>query len=192
MPSRLNQLVVSELTNKFADTDTVLFVNFSGLNGRKAAALRSKMREECGDGADVTVVKTSLLKRAFQDIEALHVEEETLDRLLEGPTAVAHGADDPVQLAKMLADWMEKEKVLEFKGGILAGRPLPADGVIALSKIPPKPVLLGQVVGSCAAPLTSMLGVCQGLLRQIVGLADALREKMGGGSEADPGADAAE
>jgi large subunit ribosomal protein L10 len=174
--------MVEELRDQFADTQTALFVSFSGLSGRKAAGLRNQLRDECGDAADFTVVKTSLMKRALRDIEALHLEDKDLNRLLDGPTAVAHGAEDPVQLAKLLADWMEKEKVLEFKGGILAGRPLPAERVIALSKIPPKPVLLGQVVGGCAAPLTSTLGVCQGLLRQIVGLADALRTKLEGGS----------
>ena len=54
---------------------------------------------------------------------------------------------------------------------------MPAATVAELAKIPPKPVLMGQVIGTIAAPLTSLLGICQGLLRQVAGLADALAKQ---------------
>jgi len=179
MPSRLNELVVKELTEKFGGVDTCVFVDFSGLSGRKAAELRNQIQSACGDNAAFTVVKTALAKRAFADNESMaDLVEGPLDGYLAGPTGVAYGADDPIVLVRTLAEWSKKEKLLEFKGGVLSGRPLPADAVAELAKIPPKPVLMGMVVGMAAAPLTSLLGLCQGLLRQIAGLADALAKQF--------------
>jgi large subunit ribosomal protein L10 len=177
MPSRLKRLMEKELKEQFSGVETCFLVDFTGLSGRDAAEVRAALRRECGADAALTVVKTSMARRSFAELEPLRPLTEAADGgPLDGPTAIAHGADDPVALARALAEWGKKHKLLSFKGGVLAGHPLPAERVAALAEIPPKPVLMGQVVGVIAAPMTSLLGVCQGLLRQIVGLADALRE----------------
>jgi len=178
MPSRLNQLVTKELGERFRDVDTCVFVDFTGLGGRKAAELRNQIQSACGDGAAFTIVKTSLARRALATNENMaELLEGPVSECLSGPTGMAYGADDPVLLVRTLAEWSKKESLLKFKGGVLSGRPLPAAAVAELAKIPPRPVLMGQVVGTVAAPLTSLLGLCQGLLRQIAGLADALAKR---------------
>ena len=179
MPSRLNQLVAKELSERFQDVDTCVFVDFTGLSGRKAAELRDQIHSACGGRAAFTVVKTSLARRALANNENMKgLIESPGGECLSGPTGMAYGADDPVALVRTLAEWGKKENLLRFKGGVLAGRLLPADTVAQLAKIPPKPVLMGQVVGMIAAPITSLLGLCQGLLRQIAGLADALAKQL--------------
>jgi len=178
MPSRLNQLVIGELKKRFAGVDTCFFVDFTGLAGRKAADLRHQLHSACGEGASFTVVKTSLARRAFAELDSFsELAGDILAACLDGPTAVAFGADDPVLLARTLADWGKQEARLRFKGGMLAGRPLPAETVAALAMIPPKPILMGQVVGTIAAPLTALVGVTQGILRQLVGVVDAWAKK---------------
>jgi len=187
MPSRLNQLVAKELSERFRGIDTCVFVDFTGLSGRKAAELRNQIQSACGDGAVFTVLKTSLARRALANNENMkELLESPGDECLSGPTGMAYGADDPVALVRTLAQWGKKEKLLKFKGGVLAGRLLPADTVAELAKIPPKPVLMGQVVGMIAAPITSLLGLCQGLLRQIAGLADALAKQFDDAQRPEP------
>lgn len=187
MPSRLNQLVAKELSERFHDIDTCVFVDFTGLSGRKAAELRNQIQSACGDGAVFTVVKTSLARRALADNENMkELLESPGDECLSGPTGMAYGGDDPVALVRTLAEWGKKENLLRFKGGVLAGRLLPADTMDELAKIPPKPILMGQVVGMIAAPITSLLGLCQGLLRQITGLADALAKQLDDAHRPEP------
>jgi len=187
MPSRLNQLVTKELSERFHDVDTCVFVDFTGLSGRKTAELRNQIQSACGGGAAFTVLKTSLARRALADNENMkELLESPGGECLSGPTGMAYGADDPVALVRTLAEWGKKENLLRFKGGVLAGRLLPADTVAELAKIPPKPVLMGQVVGMIAAPITSLLGVCQGLLRQIAGLADALAKQFDDAHRPEP------
>ena len=183
MPSRLNKLVVDELSAKFRGVDTCFFVDFTGLSGRKAADLRYQIRSACGGDTALTVVKTSLAKRALaQAADGQDLADGPVGEYLEGPTAIAYGADDPVLLARTLADWARKEASIRFKGGLLVGRPLAPDAVAELAKIPPKPILMGHVVGMIAAPLTSLLNVGNGLIRKLLALCDALAKKN---SEAD-------
>ena len=127
----------------------------------------------CGQAAQFNVVKTALARRSFAEIKSL----SPLAECLKGPTGVAYGVDDPVLLARTLADWGKKEQVLRLKGGVLSGRPLGADDVAALAKIPPRPILMAQVVGTIAAPIRSLLAVAQGPIRKLLGLAEALAKK---------------
>jgi len=178
MPSRLNKLMLEELKKGFHDVDTCVFVDFTGLTGRKAAALRDRLREACGAGAAFTVVKNSLARRAVADSPGMSsLDDAALDALLAGPTAVAYGADDPALVARTLAEWGTKGKRLRFKGGLLSGSPMAAETVAELAKIPPKNVLMAQAVGTAAAPLTGLLAVAQGVLRKLVGLADAMAKQ---------------
>ncbi len=173
MPSRLNQLTINELKQKFQNVDTCLFVDFTGLSGRKAAELRRHIHTACGGEARFTVIKTSLARQALAQLGSAGAVEG----FLAGPTGIAYGADDPAVLARTLADWGKKEKLLPFKGGLLAGRPMPADAVAELAKIPPKPILMAHVIRTIAAPLSSLLAVAQGPIRKLLGLADALARK---------------
>jgi len=153
-----------------------LFVDFTGLTGRRAAELRRQLKTSCGKGAKIAVVKTTLAKKALSQFG--NADDGALAELFTGPTAIAYGADDPVILAKTLVEWGKKEqKQLRLKGGLLDGRPLRATAVAALAKIPPKHVLIAQVIGTIAAPLTGLLGVAQGPIRQLLGLAEALAKK---------------
>ena len=109
MPSRLNELIFKELGEKLHDIDSCVFVDFSGLSGRKAAELRHQLQTECGGDAAFTIVKATLAKRAFADNESLAaLVDGPLSEYLAGPTAVAYGADDPIVLVRTLAEWSKK------------------------------------------------------------------------------------
>ena len=177
MPSRLNTLMLEELTEKFRGMRDCVFVDFTGLDGRKAAELRNQLESTCGDEAAFLVVKGALARRALSAGGCLLEDDADLDTFFTGPTAVAFGPGDPVEVVRTVFDWGKKEKLLSFKGGLLDGRPLAADAVGALALIPPKPVLMAQVVGTIAAPLSGLLGVAQGTIRKLLGLADALAKQ---------------
>ena len=93
--------------------------------------------------------------------------------LLSGPTAVTFCSDDPVAPAKALGDFMRTHPRLVVRGGLLQGATVDVDGVRALSALPPRDVLIAQVVGTMAAPLTGLVTVLQGT---ISGFARALQQ----------------
>ncbi len=60
---------------------------------------------------------------------------------------------------------------------MLSGKLIDAQGVEDLAKLPSREVLLAQVAGAFAAPMSSFAGVTAGILRQLVTVVDKVREQ---------------
>ena len=70
--------------------------------------------------------------------------------------------------------------MLAVRGGILDGRPITAEDIESLAKLPPLDQLRGQVLGAIAAPLYAIVGLFNAPLQNLVGLIDARIEQLGG------------
>jgi len=81
---------------------------------------------------------------------------------------VAFGYQDEVAPAKILNDFAKNNEHLKILGGILENKFIDKMSVISLAKLPSKQELLGQLVGTIAAPMSGMLNVLQGNLRGLV------------------------
>jgi large subunit ribosomal protein L10 len=176
---------VAELTDRLKEAESVFAVDYRGISVTGAAELRAKLRE-----ADATfkVVKNRLAKRAVADAGT-----EELDELLEGPTALTLIKGDPVTAAKAISTFAREHEVLVYKGGLMDGAPLDADGFTAIARLPGLDVLHGQLVGVTASPLT---GLVRGLGSLMSGLAVALGQiaerGLVSGEEPEPSAEAPE
>jgi large subunit ribosomal protein L10 len=170
--------VVEELTERLRSSDTLLVADYRGLTMPQIDALRSRLIES---GATFSVVKNTLGRRAAEAAGA-----EALLTLLEGPSAIAflEADGDMLAAAKALADVARDSKILAIRGGVLQGRPLTADEVETLAKLPPIDVLRGQVLAAIIAPVTALLGLVTAPLQNLYGLIDARIEQLGGAEEA--------
>src|SRR5690242_10848805 len=141
--------------------------------------LRTKLLEH---GARFAVVKNTLTRRAAEAAGT-----DALLALLEGPTAIAflESDGDPVAVAKALVDAARDTRVLALRGGMLEGRPVEADEIESLAKLPPEDVLRGQVLGAITAPLTGILALLTAPLQDLYGLIDARIEQLQASGEAD-------
>jgi large subunit ribosomal protein L10 len=159
--------VVAELTERLRTTETLIVADYRGLTNAEIDGLRTKL---IASGARFTVVKNTLTRRAAEAAGA-----EALLTLLEGPTAIAflESEGDPVAVAKALGDAARETKVLAIRGGVLEGKPMTADEVESLAKLPPVDVLRGQVLGAIVAPLQNLAGLLAAPLTNLVGLIDA-------------------
>jgi large subunit ribosomal protein L10 len=143
--------------------EAVFAVDYRGLSVPQAAELRGKLREA---EASFTVVKNSLTERAADQVGA-----ESLKPLLAGPTALAFVRGDAAVAAKAIADYARATQLLPFKGGLLNGEPLEVDQIRAISRLPAREVLYGQLVGIVASPVSGLVRTLNALLG---GLAVAL------------------
>ena len=166
--------VVAELAERLAATDTLIVSDYRGLTNKELEALRARLTEH---GARFSIVKNTLTRRAAESAGA-----DALLALLEGPTAIAfvEADGDPAGVAKALADTARDTKLLEIRGGVLAGSPVNGAQVDELAKLPPVDILRSQVVGVIVAPLTQLVGLLTAPLRDLVGLIDARIEQLGG------------
>ena len=116
-------------------------------------------------------------KNTFIRIAAKEAGIEGLDAYLEHNTAVAFSAEDPVAPAKILNDFSKDHKALEIKAGILDGKVIALDEVKALAELPSREELLAKLVGSMQAPISGLVNVLQGTIRNFVYTLEAVRQK---------------
>jgi large subunit ribosomal protein L10 len=156
---------VAKIADQIKESEAVFAVDYRGITVAQIGELRSKLRDA---DASFRVVKNTLTERAADEADA-----EALKALLEGPTALTFVRGDAAAAAKAIADYQRATggQLLPFKGGLMNGDTLDAAQITAISKLPSREVLYGQLVGVVASPLT---GLARGLNGLISGLAVAL------------------
>ena len=147
----LKQPVVNEIAGVIADADSVVLVNYSGLNVAQDTALRKQLREA---GITYKVFKNTMMNFAFKGTPC-----EELCKHLEGTNALAVSKDDATAPARMLAEFAKKNPQLELVAGVVEGNYYDQAGVNALAAIPSREVLLGRLFGSMQSPVANFARV---------------------------------
>lgn len=176
MPTAAKAEKIDELERNLRESEGAVILDYRGLNVAAISALRRQLSEQ---EIEFQVAKNTLLRIAA-DRAGVDVDPS----LLMGPTAVAFGRRDPVAPAKVLTDFARRNRVVSVKGGILAGRSIGAEEVGRVAELPSREILLAQLVGVIAAPLSKALGVLQAPAREVAGLALALHDKQAGSEAA--------
>lgn len=158
--------IAAELKDKVDSAVFVILTDYKGLNMAQTDNLRSKLFEA---GARFQVVRNTSLKIA--------VEDEKLHEGMVGPSAMVYGDGDVVQVAKTLKDFIKENKLPTVKIGSLSGAILSQQDIDDLAGLPSRDALLGQVVGTIAAPLTGMVGVLNQKLCSLVYVLKAIEAK---------------
>ena len=144
----LKEKEVSEIKEKIKKAKSVVLIDYRGISVFEDTQMRNALRNE---NIEYKVIKNRIMLRALK-----LSGYEGFDKALEGPTAVAFGYDDAVAPAKILADTAKKLNKLALKGGIAEGKALDDKGVLALAKIPAKPMLIAQLLGLLTNPMRSL------------------------------------
>ena len=158
------EAVVEKLSKRMKSAVTGVLVDYKGISVDADTKLRVELRNA---GVTYTVVKNTLMQRAIQGIGL-----EGLEPVLKGTTALAV-SDDAVLPAKILSEYSKKAggKFFKIKAGFIEGRVIDVDGVQALAALPPKEVLIAQIMAGLNAPVS---GVANALNANIRGLAAVL------------------
>ena len=160
--------MVADLTEKIQAASAGVIVNYSGITVAEDTTLRAALRKA---GVDYSVYKNSITGRAC---EAAGYAD--LKQVLEGMTAIAVATDDPIAPAKILKEYADKIESFELKGGFVDGKVLDAKGVEELAAIPPKPILVGKMLGSLQKSLYGLAYVLQAKIDKENGGAEAPAE----------------
>jgi large subunit ribosomal protein L10 len=172
---------IAEIAEDIRQADAVFAVDFRGISVPQAADVRTRLREA---DARFRIVKNTLTERAADDAGA-----EPLKALLTGPTALTFVHGDVALAAKAISAFHRETELLAFKGGLMDGETLDPEQLRAIARLPARDVLLGQLVGIVASPIT---GVVRGLAGLISGLAVALGQVQAKKEAGDlPGGDSA-
>jgi large subunit ribosomal protein L10 len=163
------QETVESLTEQFRGSPNLYVTDFSGLNVLRLTEFRRRLRAA---GVSYVVVKNTLAQRALAANSVTMLDEH-----LAGPTGLVLAGKDPVAAAKVLTDFVKEFERPTIKIGLIDGRAVTSDQVKRLASLPPRQELLSQLAGTMQAPMAQFVGVMTGVLYQMVGALEALREQ---------------
>lgn len=161
--------MVADYVDKMTRSQALILTDYRGLTVSRITDLRIKLREMDGQ---FQVVKNSLFKRALEET-GLPIPTEPLD----GPLGVGYCLGDAPPVAKALMDFAKETEILEVKGAILGTSLLGPEGVKGLADLPPREVLLAQLLGSVQGPMSSLVSTITAPLRELVQVLQARSEQ---------------
>ncbi len=163
---------VAALSEAVKNANVGVLVNYSGISVEKDTKLRKELREA---GCEYKVVKNTLLSRAFEEAGISGLEEH-----LKGSTALAYSDKGYTDAPKILSDYIKANPNSGFavKAGFIDGGAVSASGIDELAKLPPKEVLLAQVLGGMNGPIQGFANVLNGTIRGLVIALNAIAEKQ--------------
>jgi large subunit ribosomal protein L10 len=164
------QELVKNYAEQFSRSQAAILTDYRGLPVTEINRLRNKMREA---GSGYHVVKNRLVKLALREA-GLPAPEE----LLQGPTAIGFCYEDVIAPAKVLTEYAKESKVLTIKGGILGERVIDAQAISSLADLPPRDILLAQLLSGIQSPTARLVNVLSGTLRGLVTVLKARADQL--------------
>ena len=168
MPRPEKVKIVEELSEKLSNRPVSILTDYTGLNVLATNDLRKQFRNAS--------IEYRVFKNTLARIAARNVNLESLLEFIEGPTGYVF-SDDPVTPAKLLVDFIKSNKNLKIKCALMNGELLGEEQVRAIAGLPPRELLLAQLLGQMNAPIAGLVNVLVGPIRNLVCALEDLRKK---------------
>ena len=166
MPTSKKIEQVENLKDKINRCIITVATDYTGLGVNSMTELRQKMREK---EIEFRVVKNTLTYLAADSAQVPQFKE-----IVQGPTALAFGYKDPVEVAKALEEYIRVNRSpLSIRGAFFEGRPLTAAQVTSLANLPPRAELLAKLMGQVQLPAVALLSQLQAPMSRLLGTLNA-------------------
>ena len=117
----------------------------------------------------------SLLKELKKSLEKNGLKED-VNELLERSTAIVFtSGNDVVNVCKTLVNFSRENQGFTLKGGFLNKNKISAEKLDALSKLPPREILLAQAIRAMASPLTGFACALNNIILKFVWLIEEIK-----------------
>ncbi len=140
--------VVDEIAEKLQASNSIVVVDYRGLNVAEVTELRKQLREA---GIEFKVYKNTLTRRAVEKLELTDLNDA-----LVGPNAIAFGGEDVVAPAKILNNFAKEHEALEIKAGVIEGNVASVEEIKALAELPSREGLLSMLLSVIQAPIRNL------------------------------------
>ena len=159
MPTQQKIDLVQEIKGRLERSSITVTTSYSGISVNQMVELRRAMK---AGGVDFTIVKNTLLALAADEAQKPQLKE-----IVQGPTAIAIGYEDPAVAAKAVADFVRTGgSTLAIIGAVMGdGAAMSPDEVNRLASLPSKAIMLAMLLGQMQAPIARLLSVMNGPLQ---------------------------
>ncbi len=164
--------MVADYVQSLSGSQAIILTDYRGLSTAQLTELRRRLR---ADGGRFQVVKNTLFKRALDQVGIPIPEDQIRDTV-----AVGYCLDEVPPVAKTLTDFAKETDVLVIKGALISGTFVDAERVKELASLPPREILLGQVVGAIQGPMSSLVSTITAPMRELVQVLKARSEQEAG------------
>ncbi len=164
---------VESLRRELEGVQSAFLFGYRGLTVNQVTDLRTKIRKT---SSTYRVLKNRLAARALESTPLAPLTEH-----LRGPLAMTFHPKEPLALAKVLSEFAKENPALEFKAGLLEGRPITAADLGSLASLPGREVLVAQFLGLLTAPLASFQRVLLAPVRDFASVLDQIAKKKQSG-----------
>ncbi len=169
MPKAIKVSKVAEINENLSKAKSVFLTDFTGLTVEEVTRLRKEFRK--------ANVKYLVVKNTLARISAKELGYDKIIPYLQGPTGIAIAFDDPVAPVRIIYDFRKDKEKPAIKAAWLEGQLLNRQEAEEIRNIPPREVLLAQLLGTMKAPLTNFVGGLQSLLTKLVLVINAIKDK---------------
>jgi large subunit ribosomal protein L10 len=149
MPSIKKQQTVTELTEKAARSESIIFAKYTGLNVAQFTDLRQKIKAA---GGEIVVTRNRLINIALG-------KPEGLINQLQDQLFTLFSYDDPVSPIKVLYEFKKDNEAVQIRAGFFEDKVITADQVDTLSKIPGRTELMGTLARTLQGPAYGLRNV---------------------------------
>jgi len=168
MATKEKENQIALLAERLSRAGSVIITDHTGINVNDMTGLRRDLRKS---KAEMKIAKNTLLRIAADKSGIGEIKKH-----LAGPTSMIFGFDDPAVPARIVFEFQKKNKVPEVKGFILDGKLLGEGDFKKFAQLPPRDVVLAALVGAMNGPVTNFVLTLNGIIRNFIGLVDALAE----------------
>lgn len=153
MVSYKKKTQIASLTELLQKNPNLILVNFDKTPHRSLERLRKDLKK---NGASFKVIKNTLFGKAVNKIMTLNpLFAEFKKKFLpaKNSSALLTFSSDWSRGLHTFYDFIQKEKTLDFKSGILDGQLYGSGEILRIAKLPNKNQLLANIIGSLKNPM---------------------------------------
>lgn len=156
----VKESIVEDVSSHLSEESNVFVTTVNRLKAAEADAFRQKLS---ATQAHLIVVKRRLGQRTVSKLKVTGLPE-----LLEGSVGLIFAKGDVLPTAKLIMEFRKThEEQLVVRGAFVDGQLLDTARVEALAKLPPKPVLLAEVLGMIEAPIAQLIMTIEQLIGDV-------------------------
>lgn len=159
--------MITEIMDRFKKHPNFFITSYMGSSVADLELLRKSLRKAAGQ---YVVVKNSSLKVVFDSMKM-----EGLAAHIDGGMGISFAGDDIVATCKTLVTFAKDHTKFAVKAGMVEGKEIGPDKIRQLASLPPKQVLLAQVVTGMKSPITGFVMTLGGVIRKFVYVVDAIK-----------------
>lgn len=163
--------LVAELAENLGRASIALLSEYKGMSAGESDDMRRRIRAV---RAEFRVAKNTLLRRAVKDTKFAALESQ-----LGGSVGLILSYADPVELAKTVSSFKDLGEKFKIRGGVLDGKPLTAAEINDLASLPPREVIMAQLLGLLQAPATQLVRLLNEPGSMVARLIDAIGRRAG-------------